>query len=233
MQLVAPNRAHLFGTDINGRDLFSRTVFAARVDLTIAVGAAILGMVMGTLIGSVLGYYGGGIDELGMRVIDGIQAFPVFILAMGVVAAIGQSIPNLILVIAFVQMAPYVRLVRGEVLSLKEREFVEAARGVGLSNANILFRHIMPNSLSPVFVQVSASTSYAILTTAALSFVGLGVNPPTPEWGSMVSAATGTIITGEWWATFFPGLAIALSVMGFNLIGDGLQDIADPHRRLR
>ncbi len=233
MQLVAPNRAHLFGTDINGRDLFSRTVFAARVDLTIAVGAAILGMVMGTLIGSVLGFYGGGIDELGMRVIDGIQAFPVFILAMGVVAAIGQSIPNLILVIAFVQMAPYVRLVRGEVLSLKEREFVEAARGVGLSSANILFRHIMPNSLSPVFVQVSAGTSYAILATAALSFVGLGVNPPTPEWGSMVSAATGTIITGEWWATLFPGLAIALSVMGFNLIGDGLQDIADPHRRLR
>jgi peptide/nickel transport system permease protein len=232
-QLLPPSFQHFFGTDSGGRDVFSRVIFAARVDLLIAILAAISGMLIGTLLGAIIGYYGGIVDELGMRVVDGIQAFPVFILAMGVVAALGQSIPNLIIVIGFVQMAPYIRLVRGEVLTIREREFIEAAQCVGLSNTNILFRHVLPNCLAPVFVQVSASTSYAILAIAGLSFIGLGINPPTPEWGSMISSATDTIITGEWWVTLFPGLAIIFSVMGFNLIGDGLQDIIDPQRTLR
>ena len=232
-QLLPPSREHLFGTDQNGRDIFSRILYAGRIDLSISLSAALLGMLVGTAMGAVLGFFSGWLDDVGMRVVDGLQAFPSLILAMGVVAAVGPGISNLVFVIALVQMPAYIRLVRGELLSIREREYVEAARCVGLSNQSILFRHVLPNCISPVIVQLSASISYAILGLTALSFIGLGINPPTPEWGQMISTATDTIVTGEWWATLTPGLAIVFSVMAFNLIGDGLQDILDPQRTLR
>jgi peptide/nickel transport system permease protein len=229
--LSPPSANHWFGTDESGRDIFARVVYGARYDILIAVAAGVIGTLVGTLIGAALGFYGGLPDELSMRAVDAIQAFPVFILAMGVVAAVGQSVLNLILVITFVQLAPYIRLVRAQTQAMKTADYVEVARTIGIGRPIILVRHVIPNVMTSALVQGSASTAYAILVVASLSFVGLGINPPTPEWGSMVNSGISSIITGQWWVPIFPGLAIVVAGLGFNLIGDGLQELLDPRRQ--
>jgi peptide/nickel transport system permease protein len=187
--------------------------------------------VVGSSIGAVAGYLGGKVDEIAMRAMDIIAAFPGFILAMGIAGALGPSLRNLIIAIAFVNVPVYARLMRARFLVIRNAQYAMAARGVGASRWRILTWHLLPNSIAPIFVQSTLQFGWAILDAAGLSFIGLGVRLPTPEWGVMISLGVPRIITGHWWISFFPGLAIAITVMGFNLIGDGLQDLLDPARR--
>lgn len=232
-RLQPPSWTHWMGTDHLGMDVFSRVMFAARVDLVIAVSGVLLAMVVGAPLGAIIGYSRPSVDEVIMRVVDGINAFPMFILALAVAAALGPGVQNVIIVVAFVNFPSYLRLVRGQVLSLKERQFAEAARCVGNPPFRIVFKHLLPNTLGPVLVLACLNSAWAILTAAGLSFVGVGVPLPTPEWGSMVNVGTRYVPSGEWWISFFPGLAISLVVLGFNLMGDSLQDLLDPRRRFR
>lgn len=229
--LRSPSFDHLFGTDAIGFDIFSRTLYAARIDLAIALGAVGIALVAGCLLGAVAGFLGRIADELIMRALDMLSAFPSFILALGVVAAVGPSLPNLIFAIALVNVPVYARLLRARVLSVKQAQYVRAARAVGASRWRVLFVHILPNSIAPIFVQSTLQAGYAILEAAGLSFIGLGIRVPTAEWGVMISMGLQYVVSGEWWISFFPGMAIAITVMGFNLIGDGLQDMLDPRRR--
>lgn len=232
-RLQPPSRTHLMGTDHLGMDIFSRVVFSARVDLVIALSAVLLAVVVGSPLGAIIGYSHRYVDEVAMRIVDGLNAFPSFILALLVAAVLGPGIQNLIAVIAFVNIPSYLRLVRGQVLSLKERQFIEAARCVGNPPGRIIFRHLLPNTLGPVVVLACLNSAWAILMASGLSFLGLGVPLPTPEWGLMVSTGARYVPSGEWWISFFPGLAVALIVFGLNLVGDSLQDILDPRRRFR
>jgi peptide/nickel transport system permease protein len=229
--LLPPSPSHLFGTDAIGFDIFSRVLYAARLDLLIAFGAVSVALVVGCLFGMIAGFAGGIVDEVVMRVMDMLSAFPSFILALGVVAALGPSVPNLIVAIAFVNVPVYARLLRSRVLTVREAQYVRAAIALGLSRRRILFVHVLPNSWAPIFVQSTLQAGYAILEAAALSFIGLGIRVPEAEWGVMVNMGLQYVVSGQWWITFFPGIAIALTVMGFNLIGDGLQDVLDPRRR--
>jgi ABC-type dipeptide/oligopeptide/nickel transport system permease subunit len=229
--LQPPSLSHLFGTDSIGFDVFSRVIYGARIDLVIAVGAVAIALVVGCTLGAVSGFLGRVVDEVVMRVMDMLSAFPSFILALGVVAALGPSLPNLIFAIAFVNVPVYARLLRARVLTVRETQYVRAATALGLSRRRILFVHVLPNSWAPIFVQSTLQAGYAILEAAGLSFLGLGVRVPKPEWGVMINMGLQYIVSGQWWITFFPGTAIALTVMGFNLIGDGLQDVLDPRRR--
>lgn len=229
--LAPPSTSHLFGTDATGFDIFSRILYGARLDLGIAFGAVAIALVVGSLFGALAGYLGRWTDEAIMRVQDMLSAFPSFILAMGVVAALGPSLLNLILAIALVNVPVYARLLRSSILSVRERQFVTAAKAVGASRLRILFVHIIPNAIAPVFVQSTLQAGYAILEAAGLSFIGLGVRVPTAEWGVMINMGFQYVVSGQWWITFFPGMAIAVTVMGFNLIGDGLKDVLDPSRR--
>jgi peptide/nickel transport system permease protein len=229
--LQPPSLSHLFGTDSIGFDVFSRVIYGARLDLLIAFGAVAIALVVGCAIGAVSGFLGRVVDEVVMRVMDMLSAFPSFILALGVVAALGPSLPNLIFAIAFVNVPVYARLLRARVLTVREAQYVRAATALGLSRRRILFVHVLPNSWAPIFVQSTLQAGYAILEAAGLSFLGLGVRVPKPEWGVMINMGLQYIVSGQWWITFFPGMAIALTVMGFNLIGDGLQDVLDPRRR--
>jgi peptide/nickel transport system permease protein len=229
--LQPPSLSHLFGTDSIGFDVFSRVIYGARIDLVIAVGAVAIALVVGCTLGAVAGFLGRVVDEVVMRVMDMLSAFPSFILALGVVAALGPSLPNLIFAIAFVNVPVYARLLRARVLTVRETQYVRAATALGLSRRRILFVHVLPNSWAPIFVQSTLQAGYAILEAAGLSFLGLGVRVPKPEWGVMINMGLQYIVSGQWWITFFPGTAIALTVMGFNLIGDGLQDVLDPRRR--
>lgn len=229
--LQSPSWSHLFGTDATGFDIFSRILYAARVDLGIALGAVGIALAAGAILGALAGYYGRIADESIMRTMDVLSAFPTFILAMGVVAALGPSLVNLILAIGLVNVPVYARLLRANILSIRERQYVMAARAVGNSRGRVLVRHILPNAVSPLFVQATLQAGYAILEAAGLSFIGLGVPVPSAEWGVMINLGLPYIVSGQWWITFFPGIAIAVTVMGFNLIGDGLQDILDPRRR--
>lgn len=231
-RLVGPSTDFWFGTDDNGRDLFSRVVYGARYSLLAAVVVLSLAATFGTMIGLVAGYAGGVVDEVLMRVTDMFLAFPALVLAMGVAAALGASLVNAMIAIAVVWWPWYARLVRAQALRLKREQFVEAARASGASGRWIVVRHILPNCWTPIIVQVSLDVGYAILTTAGLSFIGLGAQPPTPEWGSMI--ATGKdFILDQWWYATFPGLAIFLAVMAFNLLGDGLQEAISPALRRR
>jgi peptide/nickel transport system permease protein len=229
--LQPPSLSHLFGTDSIGFDVFSRVIYGARIDLVIAVGAVAIALVVGCTLGAVSGFLGRVVDEVVMRVMDMLSAFPSFILALGVVAALGPSLPNLIFAIAFVNVPVYARLLRARVLTVRETQYVRAATALGLSRSRVLFVHVLPNSWAPIFVQSTLQAGYAILEAAGLSFLGLGVRVPKPEWGVMINMGLQYIVSGQWWITFFPGTAIALTVMGFNLIGDGLQDVLDPRRR--
>jgi peptide/nickel transport system permease protein len=229
--LQSPSFTHLFGTDSIGFDIFSRTIYAGRLDLLIAFGAVGIALGVGCALGAVAGFLGRVVDEVVMRFMDMLSAFPSFILALGVVAALGPSLPNLIFAIALVNVPVYARLLRARVLTVREAQYVRAARALGLGRLRILLVHVLPNSWAPIFVQSTLQAGYAILEAAGLSFIGLGVRVPRAEWGVMINMGLQYVVSGQWWITFFPGIAIALTVMGFNLIGDGLQDVLDPRRR--
>jgi peptide/nickel transport system permease protein len=226
-RLESPSREHLLGTDSLGRDLLSRVIYGARISLEIQVVAVMIALVIGTLIGMVGGYYGGALDHLIMRLMDIVLAFPGIFLAIAIVAVLGTGLTNLMLAAGIYSIPQFARIVRGSVISLKEKEFVEAARAVGESNWAILFRYILPNSMAPIIVQTSLRMATVLLTASGLSFLGLGVQPPTAEWGAMLSNARDYLITAPH-AAIVPGLAIMLVVMGFNLFGDGLRDSLDP-----
>ena len=231
-RLLPPSGAHWFGTDDGGRDVFSRVLFGARYSLLAAAVVLALAVTAGSAIGLVAGYFGGGVDEALMRLTDIFLAFPALLLAMGISAALGASLTNSMIAIALVWWPWYARLVRGQTLRLREEAFVEAARAAGASSTRTLTRHILPNCLTPIVVQASLDVGYAILTTASLSFIGLGAQPPTPEWGAMVSAGKDYILD-QWWIATFPGLAIFLAVVASNLLGDGLQEAISPTLRAR
>jgi peptide/nickel transport system permease protein len=229
--LQPPNWTHWFGTDSLGRDVFSRVVVATRLDLTISVLAVAISFVIGSVLGAVAGYWGGWIDAMLNRVLDTIMAFPLFVLAMGIVAALGNTVENIIYATALINIPFYARLVRAEVNIRREAGFAMAARLSGNSHFRTLAFHIFPNALPPMMVQVSLNMGWAILNAAGLSFIGLGVRPPTPEWGIMVAEGANYIISGHWWVALFPGLWLMLAVFTFNLLGDALRDIFDPRRR--
>lgn len=229
--LQAPSLAHWFGTDNLGRDVFSRVIVATRLDLAISVAAVALSFVIGSFLGAIAGYRGGWVDGVLNRLLDTIMAFPLFVLAMGIVAALGNSVANIIYATAIINIPFYARLVRAEVNIRREAGFALAAKLAGNSDARVLAFHIFPNALPPMMVQVSLNLGWAILNAAGLSFIGLGVRPPTPEWGIMVAEGANFIVSGEWWLALFPGLWLMLAVFTFNLMGDGLRDIVDPRRR--
>lgn len=222
---------HLLGTDIYGRDLLSRIIFAARVDLTVSFGATGLALAIGSTIGALSGLYRGWVDLIIMRCVDSVMAFPAFILAMAITAALGNSVTNVLVAIAITQIPTYLRLVRGEILRIREMEYADAARVVGNPPWRIVFVHLLPNCLPPIIVQATLAMGYALLTMAALSFIGLGIRPPQSEWGSMTAEGAQYIVTGEWWLFLFPGLAIVIMVLAFNLVGDALRDFLDPRMR--
>jgi peptide/nickel transport system permease protein len=229
--LASPSAAHWFGTDQLGRDIFSRVVVAIRLDLGIAVGAVALAFGIGCLAGLAAGYFGGWIDRIVGRAVDTIMAFPLFVLAMGIVAALGNSVANIVLATAIINLPIYARLARAEANLRRNAGFVEAARLCGNSEARIVLGQILPNILPLMMVQISLTLGYAILNAAGLSFIGLGVRPPTAELGVMVADGASFIISGEWWVALFPGLVLMAAVFSFNLLGDGLRDIVDPQRR--
>jgi peptide/nickel transport system permease protein len=230
--LQPPSIEHLFGTDNLGRDVFSRVIVATRLDLTISVLAVLMSFIIGSFLGTLAGYWGGWLDVFLSRILDTIMAFPLFVLAMGIVAALGNTIENIIYATAIINIPFYARLVRAEVNIRREASFVHAAKMAGNSEFKILAIHIFPNTLPPMMVQVSLNLGWAILNAAGLSFIGLGVRPPTPEWGIMVAEGANFIVSGEWWLALFPGLWLMLAVLTFNLLGDGLRDIFDPRKRV-
>jgi len=229
--LEAPSRRHWLGTDLYGRDQLARIVYAGRVDLLVALAATAIALSLGAVLGAVSGYRGGWLDQLLMRVIDTIQAFPSFILAMGIAAALGNSVTNIVIAIAITHVPIYGRLIRGEMLRIREMEYAEAARTVGNRQRRIIFHHLLPNCFPPVIVQATLAMGFAILTVAALSYIGLGIRPPTSEWGAMTAEGAGYIVSGEWWIFLFPGVAIMATVLSFNLVGDALRDVLDPRMK--
>jgi peptide/nickel transport system permease protein len=222
---------HWLGTDIYGRDLLSRIIFAARVDLTVAFGATAVSLVIGSAVGAIAGHYRGLVDLIIMRCVDSVMAFPAFILAMAITAALGNSVGNVLMAIAITQVPNYLRLIRGEIFRIREMEYADAARVVGNPAWRIMFIHLLPNCLPPIIVQATLAMGYTLLTMSALSFLGLGIQPPQSEWGSMTAEGAQYIVTGEWWLFLFPGLAIVIMVLAFNLVGDGLRDFLDPRMR--
>jgi peptide/nickel transport system permease protein len=231
VRLKPPSAAHLFGTDELGRDVFSRVLFGARTSLPAGLIVVLVGGFVGTLYGGIAAYVGGLVDEAMMRVVDIVIAFPPLILAMAIASALGIGITNAILSMVVVWWPQYARLSRGLVLTQRNQEYVQAARVLGYSPARILLRHIFPNALGPLVVLLTLDVGNAIITFAALSFLGLGVVPPTPEWGAMV--ASGRSLISQWWVATFPGLAIFSVVLGFNFLGDGIRDWLDPQGRPR
>jgi peptide/nickel transport system permease protein len=229
--LRSPSRAHPFGTGVFGEDVFSRVLWGTRLDLLIAGGAVGFALVLGGALGAVAGFAGGLTDEGCMRAMDVLQAFPNFVLALGIAAALGPSLPNLIVAIALTNVPVYARLMRSQVLTQRMAPYALAAVGVGNPVARVLFVHLLPNTWSPILVQATLQSGWAILQAAGLSFIGLGVRVPTPEWGVMIGMGVQQVTAGQWWVAFFPGVAIMVAVIGLNLLGDGLQDWLDPKRR--
>jgi len=229
--LQAPSLVHWFGTDQLGRDVLSRVIVATRLDLAISIAAVAISFVAGSVIGSLAGYYGGLVDRISGRFIDTIMAFPLFVLAMGIVAALGNTVENIVYATAIINLPFYARVARAEVNIRRNAGFVQAAKLSGNSDLRILAGHIFPNALPPMMVQISLNMGWAILNAAGLSFIGLGVRPPTPEWGILVAEGANFIVSGEWWLAMFPGAALMLAVFTFNLLGDGLRDIVDPRQR--
>jgi peptide/nickel transport system permease protein len=225
-----PSLQHPFGTDELGRDILSRVLYGARVSLSAGIFSVALALGVGGLVGLVAGYYGGWVDNLLMRLVDAMLAFPFLVLAIALAAVLGPSLQNTMLAIAVVTLPVFARLVRGQVLAEHPREYVQAAMALGAGDLRVLLGHLLPNILGPLIVQVSLSTANAILAEATLSFLGLGVQPPMPSWGSMLNAARGYLAYAPWMA-IFPGLAIFMVVLAFNLIGDGLRDALDPRLR--
>jgi peptide/nickel transport system permease protein len=231
MALKPPSAAHWFGTDQLGRDVFSRVIAATQLDVFIAVASVALVFLMGGLAGVAAGFFGGWTDRIVGRIADTIMAFPLFVLAMGIVAALGNTVENIILATAIVNFPLYARIARAEANVRRDAGFVMAARLSGNGDVRIVLTQVLPNIMPIMVVQMSLTMGYAILNAAGLSFIGLGVRPPTAEWGIMVAEGAAFMVSGEWWIAFFPGAALMVSVFCFNLLGDGLRDIVDPQRR--
>lgn len=226
-RFIFPCAEHIMGTDEFGRDIFSRIVYGSRISLSIGIASVSFSCVIGIVIGAVAGYYSNVVDNLLMRILDIMLAIPNILLAMSIVAALGNGFTNLIIAIGIGAIPGYGRIVRASVLSEKEKEYVEAARACGASDFKIIVKHILPNCMAPIIVQATMSVATAILSAASLSFIGLGIEPPTPEWGSMLSAGR-SYIRDYWFVVTFPGLVIMITVFAFNLLGDGLRDALDP-----
>lgn len=231
--LEPPSSLHLLGTDVSGMDVLSRIIFATRINLLVGITSVAGAFLVGVPIGLLIGFYRGFASALVMRLFDFIQSFPVFVLGMALVSVLGQEIWNVALVLAGPFVPLFARLVRAEVLSLRERPFISAARCAGATDLSVMFRHLLPNALTPALVQLSISVGMAILLTAGLSFIGAGVRMPTPEWGLMVSSGAQQLILGVWWVSLFPGIAIVLAVLCFALLGDEMRRLLDPTRHGR
>ncbi len=225
--LSSPSAKHLLGTDQLGRDVFSRMIWGSRISLLVGFVSIGIAILIGTLLGAVAGYYGGWIDNIIMRFVDIMLCFPTFFLILAVIAVLEPSIWNIMIVIGVTGWMGVARLIRAEFLSLMDREFVLAARAEGASDFRIIFRHVLPNALAPVLVAATLGVAAAILTESALSFLGIGVQPPTPSWGNMLTAGKDNIEIA-WWLSLYPGLAILLTVLGYNLLGEGIRDAVDP-----
>jgi peptide/nickel transport system permease protein len=228
--LAGPSLSHPFGTDMLGRDVLSRVIYGSRISLLVGFVSVGIATLIGLVLGALSGYYGGVIDELIMRFVDLMMCFPTFFLILAVIAFLEPSIWNIMVVIGLTSWMGISRLVRAEFLSIKGKEFVLAARAQGLPNRKIIFGHVLPNALAPVYVVATLGVGGAILTESALSFLGIGVQPPTASWGNILAQAKDNIEIA-WWLSLYPGLAIFLTVMGYNLLGEGLSDILDPRRR--
>ena len=229
--LSPPSWAHPFGADHLGRDVFSRVIVATRLDLGIALSAVALSFAAGSVLGCAAGFWGGWTDRIVGRFTDTIMAFPLFVLAMGIVSAMGNSVENIIYATAIVNLPFYIRVTRAEINARRDAGFVMAARLSGCGDVRILATQLYPNILPPMMVQISLNMGWAILNAAGLSFIGLGVRPPDAEWGIMVAEGAAYIVSGEWWLALFPGAALMIAVFCFNLLGDGLRDLVDPRRR--
>jgi peptide/nickel transport system permease protein len=228
--LAGPSLSHPFGTDMLGRDVLSRVIYGSRISLLVGFVSVGIATLIGLMLGALSGYYGGVIDELIMRFVDLMMCFPTFFLILAVIAFLEPSIWNIMVVIGLTGWMGISRLVRAEFLSIKGKEFVLAAKAQGLPNRKIIFGHVLPNALAPVYVVATLGVGGAILTESALSFLGIGVQPPTASWGNILAQAKDNIEIA-WWLSLYPGLAIFLTVMGYNLLGEGLSDILDPRRR--
>jgi len=223
----SPSREHLLGTDNFGRDIMSRIIYGARISLMVGFIAVSISLIVGGFLGAVAGYYGGRLDNIIMRIIDILMAIPSILLAISIVASLGPGLRNVMIAVGIATIPTYARIVRASVITLKDQEFIEAARAVGANDMRIIVKHIMPNSLAPIIVQGTLGVANAILSAAGLSFIGLGFQPPTPEWGAMLSQGR-QYIRDYWHMTTFPGLTIMTTIFGLNLLGDGLRDALDP-----
>jgi peptide/nickel transport system permease protein len=227
-KLERPGLTHPFGTDSLGRDIFSRIVHGARISIAVAAGCVTMGSLLGVTLGVIAGYFGRRIDDAIMRLMDLLMSFPSLILAMAIAAALGPGIRSAIYAVGFVQIPIYARIARASTLYVKEQAYVTACVALGARGTRVILVHVLPNILSPIIVQATLGLGSALLTVSGLSFLGLGAQPPMPEWGQMIAEGRGLIVSGEWWVATFPGLAIMATVMSFNFVGDGLRDVLDP-----
>lgn len=230
-KLQSPSAAHLLGTDNFGRDILSRVLYGARISIWTGLIAVGISFVIGVPLGGIAAYYGGRTETIIMRLLDVLLSFPSLVLSMAIAASIGAGLSSAMIAVGIVGIPEFGRLMYGQTISLREKEYVEAARSIGVKDRVILLRHILPNALAPLLVQATLGMGFAILTASSLSFLGLGVKPPTAEWGAMIAEGREYIISGEWWLVTFPGLSIATAILGFNLLGDGLRDVLDPRLR--
>jgi len=228
--LQPPSSQHFFGTDESGRDIFSRVIYGSRISLAAGLTITIISMVIGSIIGIISAYAGGIVDDIIMRIADIFLSFPWIVMAMAINAVLGRGIINTVIALSIVWWPVYTRLIRSQALSIREMPYVEAIRGLGAGKLRITFIHVLPNSISPVLIQASLDLGSAILWCASLSFIGLGAQPPSPEWGAMITVGS-HYLRESWWYATFPGIMITIVVLGFNLLGDGLRDIIDPRLR--